>query len=341
MRKEVGIMNLREQWEQLELQILSPTAAKSVDSKGRRKKETPCDVRTDFQRDRDRILHSKAFRRLKHKTQVFISPEGDHYRTRLTHTLEVAQIARTIARALRLNEDLTEAIALGHDLGHTPFGHAGEKVLDEACSFSFKHREQSLRVVDILEDGVGLNLTWEVRDGILNHSGENSAETLEGQVVHFSDRIAYINHDIEDAQRAGILKESDLPLQYVNVLGTSKRMRINGMIHNIIENSKEGNAVVMSPDHWEAMNQLRNFMFETVYLGPAAKKEEKKTEFILRSLFEYYMEQPEKIPHEADHPIYLERNTERSVIDFIAGMTDRYAMNLFGRLFIPNPWRVY
>lgn len=334
-------MSVREHWEHVEEEILSPYAAKSVLSKGRLHYEAPCDVRTAYQRDRDRILHSKAFRRLKHKTQVFISPEGDHYRTRLTHTLEVSQIARTIARALRLNEDLTEAIALGHDLGHTPFGHAGEKILDKICSFPFKHREQSLRVVDVLEDGVGLNLTWEVRDGILNHSGGGIPETLEGQVVHFSDRIAYINHDIEDAQRAGLLREEDIPAQIADVLGNGKRMRINGMIHNIIENSSDRDRVLMSDEHWEATNQLRQFMFDTVYLSQRALKEAKKTEFILRSLFEYYMEQPEKIPHESTVPQLPEYGTERVVADFIAGMTDRYAMNLFGRLFIPNPWRVY
>lgn len=334
-------MNLREQWEGMEHTILSPWAAKSGNSRGRNHQEAPCDVRTDFQRDRDRILHAKAFRRLKHKTQVFISPEGDHYRTRLTHTLEVSQIARTIARALRLNEDLTEAIALGHDLGHTPFGHAGEKIINEICSFPFKHREQSLRVVDILEDGRGLNLTWEVRDGILNHSGENSPLTLEGQVVHFSDRIAYINHDIEDAQRAGILQESQLPKDYVKVLGSSKRARINGMIHNIIENSANSERVLMSVEHWEAMNALRQYLFDTVYLGPVALEEEKKTEYVLRSLFEYYMEQPDRISLEADLAPIMDGNEERRVVDFIAGMTDRYAMNLFGRLFIPNPWRVY
>lgn len=334
-------MSLREYWERVEEEILSPHAAKSDQSRGRVRFEKPCDVRTVYQRDRDRILHSKAFRRLKHKTQVFISPEGDHYRTRLTHTLEVSQIARTIARALRLNEDLTEAIALGHDLGHTPFGHAGEKILDGICSFPFKHREQSLRVVDVLEDGDGLNLTWEVRDGILNHSGGGVPETLEGQVVHLSDRIAYINHDIEDAQRAGILKEEDIPVEYIRVLGSGKRTRINGMIHNIIDNSLGHDRVSMSQEHWKATHQLRQYMFDSVYLSPRALKEEKKTEFILRSLFEYYMEQPERIPHDETAPKPPEDGTERAVADFIAGMTDRYAMNLFGRLFIPNPWRVY
>ncbi|MBF7097716.1 deoxyguanosinetriphosphate triphosphohydrolase [Alkalibacter mobilis] len=333
-------MNMREEWEKVEDVVLSNYAAKNILSKGREKSEKKCDIRTEFQRDRDRIIHSKAFRRLKHKTQVFISPEGDHYRTRLTHTLEVAQIARTISRALRLNEDLTEAIALGHDLGHTPFGHAGEKALDKIASFGFKHREQSLRVVDILENGTGLNLTWEVRDGILNHSGDIKPQTLEGQVVHLSDRIAYINHDIEDAQRAGILSESQLPTDCVKLLGDNKRKRIDNMIHNIIMNSYGKDCVIMSEDVSFATHNLRNFLFETVYFGHEAKIEGEKTENVISFLYDYYMKNLDS-DMEMQFKLTGLEGRERSVVDYIAGMTDRYAMNLFSRLFIPDPWRVY
>ncbi|SHF12446.1 deoxyguanosinetriphosphate triphosphohydrolase [Alkalibacter saccharofermentans] len=333
-------MIIRENWERVENNILSPYAVLSRKSKGRKIYEEPCDIRTDFQRDRDRIVHSKAFRRLKHKTQVFISPEGDHYRTRLTHTLEVAQIARTLARALKLNEDLTEAIALGHDLGHTPFGHTGEKVLDQICSFGFKHRQQSLRVVDELESGKGLNLTWEVRDGILNHSGSKSPETLEGQIVHFSDRIAYINHDIEDAQRAGIMTESQLPAECVRVLGKGKRQRIDRMIHDIIQNSWGKDYVIMSEEVKNATHQLRNFLFDTVYIGSKAKTEEDKTGNIILSLFNYFTNHPEDMSNECRENLKNEK-IERVVTDYIAGMTDRYAVNRYSALFIPSPWRVY
>ncbi len=333
-------MIIRENWERVENDILSPYAVLSKKSKGRKICEEPCDIRTDFQRDRDRIVHSKAFRRLKHKTQVFISPEGDHYRTRLTHTLEVAQIARTLARALKLNEDLTEAIALGHDLGHTPFGHTGEKVLDQICSFGFKHRQQSLRVVDELESGKGLNLTWEVRDGILNHSGSKSPETLEGQIVHFSDRIAYINHDIEDAQRAGIMTEGQLPAECVSVLGKGKRQRIDRMIHDIIQNSWGKDYVIMSEEVKNATHQLRNFLFDTVYIGSKAKTEEDKTGNIILSLFNYFTHHPEDMSNECRENLKNEK-IERVVTDYIAGMTDRYAVNRYSALFIPSPWRVY
>ena len=269
-------MKVREITESLEKQILSKYAALSANTKGRLIEVAKCDIRTDYQRDRDRILHSKAFRRLKHKTQVFISPEGDHYRTRLTHTLEVSQIARTIARALRLNEDLTEAIALGHDLGHTPFGHAGEKVLNDIHSGGFKHNEQSLRVVDTLEDGKGLNLTYEVRDGILKHTGSLEPETIEGKIVRFSDKIAYINHDIDDALRGGILEKSSIPAECMEVLGYTHNQRINTMISDIINESMDRDSIMMSSNIREATFQLRKFMFDNVYIGSAAKVEEEK-----------------------------------------------------------------
>jgi len=333
-------MKSRERWEETEKIILSQYAKQSTDTRGRERSEGKCDIRTEFQRDRDRILHSKSFRRLKHKTQVFISPEGDHYRTRLTHTLEVSQIARTLAKALQMNEDLTEAIALGHDLGHTPFGHTGEHVLDELCSFGFKHRQQSLRVVEKLENGKGLNLTWEVRDGILNHSGDNPPVTLEGQIVHFSDRIAHINHDIEDAQRAGILNESQLPKECTSILGNGKRQRIDTMIHDIIRNSWEKDYVIMSEDVKNATHQLRNFLFDTVYIGSKAKTEEDKTENIITSLFDYFTDHPDEMSNECKENLYAE-DIERVVADYIAGMTDRYAVNRYSSLFIPSPWRVY
>jgi len=265
-------------------------------TKGRQRPEQKCDVRTEFQRDRDRIIHSKSFRRLKHKTQVFISPEGDHYRTRLTHALEVAQIARTIARALRLNEDLTEAIALGHDLGHTPFGHAGEDILNKITTTGFSHNVQSLRVVDFLEGEDGLNLTFEVRDGILNHVWGRIPATLEGRVVQFADRIAYINHDIDDAIRAGILKEDDLPKDCLKILGFSKRERINTLIRDIIKNSMDKPEISMSEDVFYAMQTLRSFMFENVYIGSEAKKDESKAKYIIQALYEYFMSNCDVLP---------------------------------------------
>lgn len=331
-------MLLREELEEIEEKTLSPFATLSKNSKGRIKEEGDCTQRTKFQRDRDRILYSKAFRRLKHKTQVFISPEGDHYRTRLTHTLEVAQIARSIARGLRLNEDLTEAISLGHDLGHTPFGHSGEHVLNRICKHGFLHNEQSLRVVDVLENkNKGLNLTFEVRDGILNHSGENMAQTLEGLVVKFADRIAYINHDIEDAILANILKEDDLPKDCVKVLGNSSVKRINNMIVNITSTSRNQNFVKMTEEFKEATDKLRKFMFENVYIGSVAKKEEKKAENIVKELYTYILENPNLLPKEWEENLRLD-DLDRVVCDYVAGMTDRYAVKKFNEIFIPESW---
>jgi len=286
-------LGIREEYEKYEDIRLSKYACKSIDSRGRREYEVECDIRTKFQRDRDRIIHSKAFRRLKHKTQVFLAPEGDHYRTRLTHTLEVSQISRTIARALRLNEDLTEAISLGHDLGHTPFGHNGEKILNSITSSGFQHNIQSLRVVDILEkhkDKQGLNLTYEVRDGILNHRGENSPETLEGRIVKIADRIAYLNHDIDDAIRAKVIKKDDIPSDVVKILGSDHGERINNMITNIVVNSTDKNDIMMSDKVQFATDKLRNFMFENIYLNKKAKSENYKAEKILKDLFAYYLE---------------------------------------------------
>jgi dGTPase len=331
-------MTIREEIERIEERILSPYATLSSRSKGRAHPEEKCSVRTDFQRDRDRIIYSKAFRRLKHKTQVFISPEGDHYRTRLTHTLEVSQIARTIARSLRLNEDLTEAIALGHDLGHTPFGHAGERVLQEICPLGFKHNEQSVRVVEKLEkNGKGLNLTYEVLNGILCHTGEQKAETLEGCIVKFADRIAYINHDIEDAIRGGVISQDELPKNCLKVLGNTSGERINNMIVNIIENSRDKGEISMSDEFREATEELRNFMFRNVYIGSSAKAEEGKAENLIRSLYYKLTEQPELLPAEFYNKID-EEGIERVVCDYIAGMTDRYAINTFNSIFIPARW---
>jgi dGTPase len=299
--------------------------------------EKECPVRTVFQQDRDRIIHSKSFRRLKHKTQVFIIPEGDHYRTRLTHTLEVAQIARTIARALRLNEDLAEAIALGHDLGHTPFGHAGESELAEIYSQGFKHNEHSLRVVDKLEDGKGLNLTWEVRDGIVNHSGINLPATLEGMCVKFADRIAYINHDIDDAIRGGVLKLTDLPKDSRAVLGDRHSERINNMVIDVIKNSTGKDSIQMSAEVNQAMNELRDYMFEHVYIGSEAKREEVKARLVIRYIYHYFIEHPLQLPPEYQWGNSKD-NLERAVVDYIAGMTDRYAIRMYQKIFIPSPW---
>lgn len=332
-------MNIRQRTEEIEKMILSPYAVACIDSRGRDKPEDKCDIRTDFQRDRDRIIHSKAFRRLKHKTQVFISPEKDHYRTRLTHTLEVSQIARTIARALRLNEDLTEAIALGHDLGHTPFGHAGEAVLDSIHPSGFKHNEQSLRVVEILEDKRGLNLTWEVRDGILNHTGDNLPGTLEGMVVKFSDRIAYINHDIDDALRADILSTADIPEQCSEVLGSDHKSRINTMITDIIIESLDKPYVKMSEGVDEATKQLRDFMYDHVYIGSKAKAEEVKVKYIIRQLYEFFIVNPEEIPQDLRMKLPVE-SIHRLTCDYIAGMTDRYALNKYKAIFLPTAWQI-
>lgn len=328
-------MYIRKRTEELEDKILSAYACRSKNSKGRSRPEEPCSVRTDFQRDRDRIIHSKAFRRLKLKTQVFIIPEGDHYRTRLTHTLEVSQIARTCAKALGLNEDLTEAIALGHDLGHTPFGHAGEQVLDKLYSSGFKHNLQSLRVVDALEGQNGLNLTHEVRDGILNHTGLHKPTTLEGQIVKISDRIAYINHDIDDALRAGVLRQEDLPRDCLEVLGIRHSQRINTMVLDLIQSSQDRPEIIMSPHVWEAMDRLRTFMFEKVYIGSEAKKEEQKARQVIQELYQYYVERPQAMPEDLFKRVASE-GVQRVVLDYIAGMTDRFCVALYKKLFIPR-----
>jgi dGTPase len=342
----IGRLNIRQLAEERE-ESLSPHAAKSKFSRGRARPEEPCPIRTAFQRDRDRIIHSKAFRRLKHKTQVFIAPLGDHYVTRLTHTLEVSQIARTIARALNLNEDLAEAIALGHDLGHTPFGHVGEDVLNELYHRGFRHNEQSLRVVDLLEnDGHGLNLTWEVRDGILNHSkdrgsiqgeGGGEAGTLEGEVVKISDSIAYINHDIDDAIRAGMLAEGDLPLAAITRLGNTRSLRINSMVVDIIEqcypsmsDTREKPSITMSPEVLEATDALRHFLFERVYNVRSAQEESERAREIIRSLYKYFKENADKMPSE--YRFYSDE-LERRVVDYIAGMTDQYATRMAEELF--------
>lgn len=336
-------MNIRERYEQFEQNYLSEKASLSKYSKGRKINEEKCEIRTEYQRDRDRILHSKAFRRLKHKTQVFLSPEGDHYRTRLTHTLEVSQISRTIARSLKLNEDLTEAIALGHDLGHTPFGHTGERILRQLCETGFRHNEQSLRVVEFLEirnGKYGLNLTFEVRDGILTHPLGYNPATLEGQIVSLSDRIAYINHDIDDAMRANIIKPGQIPEDFLSHLGHTHGQRINTMILDIINNSMDNDKVTMSEEIDYYTNKLRDFLFENVYYNKIAKSEEEKTTFIIEKIFEYYSKYFELLP-EFYLNIYKDNNfTKNEIIkDYIAGMTDRYAMKLFEELYIPKPWR--
>ena len=333
-------MTVRERREALEQQILSPYACRSVDSRGRQRPVEPCPVRTCFQRDIDRIIHSKAFRRLMHKTQVFLQPEGDHYRTRMTHTIEVARIARTMARGLQLNEDLTEAAAFGHDLGHTPFGHAGERVLDEIMPEGFQHNVQSLRVVDRLEqDGDGLNLTYEVRRGILCHTGPDTAETLEGRLLRLADKIAYINHDIDDAMRGGIIYPMDIPLEISNVLGFTHSERIDTLTVDIIESSAGTGEIRQSTACREAMHNLREFMFEAVYRNPVAKGEESKAQDMLRRLFEYYRKDPDRLPPEFQD-IREREGVERAVCDYIAGMTDNYAVEKFSPAFIPVSWSV-
>ncbi len=332
-------MTIREMTEQNEEKILSPFATKSKDTKGRQHPISPCDMRTEFQRDRDRIIHAKSFRRLKHKTQVFLAPAGDHYRTRLTHTMEVSQIARTIARSLRLNEDLTEAIALGHDLGHTPFGHTGEFMLDKICTFGFHHYEQSLRVVDHLENGTGLNLTEEVRDGILNHAGDNEAKTLEGKIIKLADRIAYINHDIDDAIRGGIIKETDIPADCIKILGTTHGDRISTLIFDIVEASTGKNEIAMTPEVFGAMKELRDFMFRTVYVNSRAQEENHKSQRVITMLFETFMEKPSLMGD--IHTVYddIEKfGLEQTVCDYIAGMTDNYAIHKFNEIFVPKIW---
>ena len=332
-------MTIREITEQNEEKILSPFATKSKDTKGRQHPISPCDMRTEFQRDRDRIIHAKSFRRLKHKTQVFLAPAGDHYRTRLTHTMEVSQIARTIARSLRLNEDLTEAIALGHDLGHTPFGHTGEFMLDKICTFGFHHYEQSLRVVDHLENGTGLNLTEEVRDGILNHAGDNEAKTLEGKIIKLADRIAYINHDIDDAIRGGIIKETDIPADCIKILGTTHGDRISTLIYDIVEASTDKDEIAMTPKVFGAMKDLRDFMFRTVYVNSRAQEENHKSQNVITMLFETFMEKPSLMGD--IHTVYddIEKfGLEQTVCDYIAGMTDNYAIHKFNEIFVPKIW---
>lgn len=332
-------MTIREELESREKSSLSRFAVCSADTKGRDRPMQPCPLRTEFQRDRDRILHCKSFRRLKFKTQVFIAPEGDHYRTRLTHTLEVSQVARTIARALRLNEDLTEAIALGHDLGHTPFGHSGERSLDQLTMNGFRHNEQSLRVVEVLEGGEGLNLTWEVRDGILKHSGKLQPETLEGECVARADRIAYINHDIDDAIRAGVLKEFELPQDLLRVLGETHGQRINTMISDIVRESQEQPHLKMSEPIQAASDEMRKFLFDHVYMDAWRKEEEERCDHVIVSLFDYFMEHPNKMPLEYVQIAYRD-GTERAVTDFLACMTDRYAIRTYENLFIPASFPV-
>lgn len=334
-------MTVREQLEQNEYQFLSPYAFHAAESEGRVNTISDCDLRTCFQRDRDRIIHSKSFRRLKFKTQVFLSPEGDHYRTRLTHTLEVAQVARTIARSLRLNEDLTEAIALGHDLGHTPYGHIGERTLDHLLDGGFRHNEQSLRVVETLEnDGSGLNLTKEVRDGILTHSGPVLPKTLEADCVRRADRIAYLNHDLDDALRAGILKPFELPEDCLKVLGHTHGERINTMITDIVLSSESQPTLSMSPTIENAMHELREFMFEKVYRDGWRDPEEARCDHVLCSLFEYYCSHPSELPSEYLLICYRE-GTERGVSDFLSGMTDRYATRKYTELFVPSAFPAF
>lgn len=333
-------MNFREQQEEYEARQLSSFACLARNSRGRAEPVEPCSIRTCFSRDRDRIVHSKAFRRLKHKTQVFLSPSGDHYRTRLTHTLEVSQISRSIARALRLNEDLTEAIALGHDLGHTPFGHAGERALDDIASVPFRHNEQSARVAARLEK---LNLTYEVLNGMAGHTGEKLPDTFEGQVVRISDRIAYINHDIDDALRGGIIREEDLPEEVTSVLGKSHGARINTLVLGVVNHSLNNDQVsllpgiTIDPEVGNAMDALRGFMFEKVYTGSKAKEEEAKAERLMQRLFRHFMEFPAEIPGEFA-PVIAEEGVERAVLDYLAGMTDTYVVNLYKEIYLPKGW---
>lgn len=332
-------MTIRETTERFERDTLSPFATLSENTRGRQKPIIECDIRTSFQRDRDRIIHAKSFRRLKHKTQVFLAPAGDHYRTRLTHTMEVSQIARTIARALRLNEDLAEAIALAHDLGHTPFGHSGENVLNEICENGFRHYEQSLRVIDFLENGIGLNLTFEVRDGVLKHAGSHEAETPEGKIIKLADRIAYINHDIDDAVRGGIIHADAIPKDCTDILGKTHGERIDTMIHDIIQASAGKPIVKMSDEVYAAMMKLRSFMFESVYTNNAAKGEDAKAKNVVYMLFDTFMKQPDKLPEDTRENI-MRFGSEQTVTDYIAGMTDNFAIYKFNELFVPKKWIV-
>ena len=334
-------MTIREEIEQQEERYLSSYASKSRQSRGRDVPEEECDIRPVYQRDRDRILHSNSFRRLKDKTQVFLAPEGDHYRTRLTHTLEVSQNARTIAKALRLNEDLTEAIALGHDIGHTPFGHAGERALNRVCPEGFEHNVQSVRIVEVLEKrGSGLNLTWEVRDGILNHKTKGMPSTLEGRIVRFSDKIAYIHHDMDDAIRGRILCEEDIPADLRDILGDTTTKRFDCFTHDIIRNSADRDDICMSDEIAGAMARLRQFMFDRVYTNPKVKSEEKKAERLVEFLYDYFLKHYDELPEE-----YLvlvgegKASRERAVCDYVSSMSDRYAIGVFNDLFLPNSWR--
>lgn len=331
-------MTVRERTEELEEKILAPYASLSKNSRGREKPEEPCTLRTSYQRDRDRIIHCKSFRRLKHKTQVFLSPEGDHYRTRLTHTLEVAQIARTIARALLLNEDLTEAVSLGHDLGHTPFGHAGERALNDIFPGGFRHYEQSGRVVEKLEkNGEGLNLTYEVRDGIVCHTTGREACTAEGRIVRLADRIAFLNHDIDDAERAGVLREENIPKSITGVLGDSKSKRIDTLVHSVVENSS-GGRIAMDDEIKGAFDELAAFMDANVYCNPYAKSEETKVPRLIGALYDY-LTKPGNLP--VDMRVIEERDgVERAACDFIAGMTDHYAVELFEKIYVPKSWKL-
>lgn len=334
-------MTIRERLEQWEKDYLSPYASLSMNSQGRLKPEEQCDIRPVFQRDRDRIIHCKAFRRLKDKTQVFLTPEGDHYRTRLTHTLEVSQNARTIAKALKLNEELVEAISLGHDLGHTPFGHAGERALNRVCPMGFEHSEQSVRTVDRLEkDGQGLNLTFEVRDGILNHQTIGKPHTLEGKIVRFSDKIAYIHHDMDDAVRAGILKETDVPAEIRDVLGSTPGERLNRFIHDIVTNSMDKNDILMSDPVADAMKKLRQFMFDRVYQNPEAKSEESKAEVLMETLYHHYLKHLDDLPEEFLNLISEGEPRERVVCDYVGAMSDRFAISVYEEIYIPKSWQI-
>ena len=322
----------------IEKAFLSPYACASVNTRGRDRQEKPCEMRTEFQRDRDRIIYCKAFMRLKNKTQVFFSPEGDHYITRLTHTLDVAQIARSIARSLSLNEDLTEAIALGHDLGHTPFGHSGERILNKLSKHGFKHNVQSVRVVDVLEkDGRGLNLTFEVKDGILNHTKSGNAATLEGRCVSLADRIAYINHDLDDAVRAGLLTFADVPKDIIEVLGNTSKERINTAISSIYRNSVNKNMVEMDADVQKASEHMRAFMFDRVYYSQTAKSEEDKAERMLTEMFDYFVKNANELPQSYINLIE-KYGEEQTVIDYISSMTDRYAVYTFNKIYVPRGW---
>jgi len=336
-----NFMTIREQVEMREKEYLSPYASLSMNSIGRDIEEEQCDIRPVYQRDRDRILHSKSFRRLKDKTQVFLTPEGDHYRTRLTHTLEVSQNARTIAKALCMNEDLVEAIALGHDLGHTPFGHAGERALDRICPLGFSHNEQSVRLVEILEKGGrGLNLTYEVRDGIRNHKTATKPCTLEGEIVRLSDKIAYIHHDMDDAIRGKILEEKDIPKELRNTLGKTTTERLDRLIHDIITSSEEQNDIKMSVEIGQAFTDLRQFMFQNVYQNPKAKGEESKAERLVESLYEYYLCHLELLPKELTRLIEeQDERHERVVCDYVSAMSDRFAIGKFSEIYLPDSWK--